>query len=65
MTAYYFCDDPSAWYAYVLSCFQAGSGFMIIVAMQGYAVKRVPKMIRGITMAVIMALSNLGGVIYQ
>ena len=27
--------------------------------------KRVPKMIRGITMAMIMALSNAGGVVYQ
>lgn len=37
---------------------------MIIVAMQGYAVKRVPKMIRGIVMALIIALSGLGGIIY-
>ena len=32
--------------------------------MQGYAVKRVPKMIRGIVMALIISLSGLGGVIY-
>ena len=32
--------------------------------MQGYAVKRVPKMIRGIVMALIIALSGLGGIIY-
>ena len=32
--------------------------------MQGYAVKRVPKMIRGIIMALIISLSGLGGVIY-
>ena len=37
---------------------------MIIVAMQGYAVKRVPKMIRGIVMALIIALSGIGGIIY-
>ena len=37
---------------------------MIIVAMQGYAVKRVPKMIRGITMALIIALSGFGGILY-
>jgi len=37
---------------------------MIIVAMQGYAVKRVPKMIRGIIMALIIALSAFGGIIY-
>lgn len=32
--------------------------------MQGYAVKRVPKMIRGIIMALIISMSGLGGVIY-
>ena len=59
-----FCKDPTGWFAYFLSAFQGGSGFIIIVAMQGYAVKRVPKMIRGITMALIIALSGLGGVLY-
>merc|ERR1739848_965371 len=37
---------------------------MIIVAMQGYASKRVPKMIRGIIMALIISLSNVGGILY-
>jgi len=37
---------------------------MIIVAMQGYAVKRVPKMIRGIVMSLIICLSALGGIVY-
>ena len=64
MTGYMFCQDPTNWYAYVLSAFWGGSGFIIIVAMQGYAVKRVPKMIRGIVMALIIALSGLGGIIY-
>ena len=32
--------------------------------MQGYAVKRVPKMIRGIVMALIIAISGLGGILY-
>jgi uncharacterized membrane protein len=32
--------------------------------MQGYAVKRVPKMIRGIVMALIIALSGVGGILY-
>jgi len=64
MTAYMFCDDPRNWYAYLLSAFQGGSGFVIIVAMQGYAVKRVPKMIRGIVMALIIALSGFGGILY-
>ena len=59
-----FCQDPEGWYAYFLSAFQGGSGFIIIVAMQGYAVKRVPKMIRGIVMALIIALSGFGGIIY-
>ena len=64
MSAYMFCEKPNGWYAYFLSVFQAASGFMIIVSMQGYAVKRVPKMIRGITMAVIISLSAIGGVVY-
>lgn len=64
MTAYMFCGDPTNWYAYFLSAFQGGSGFIIIVAMQGYAVKRVPKMIRGIVMALIIALSSVGGILY-
>ena len=64
MTAYMFCQDPTNWFAYFLSAFQGGSGFIIIVAMQGYAVKRVPKMIRGIVMALIISLSGLGGILY-
>ena len=64
MVAYMFCHDPSGWFAYFLSAFQGGSGFIIIVAMQGYAVKRVPKMIRGIIMALIISLSGIGGIIY-
>lgn len=64
MVAYMFCDDPKSWFAYFLSAFQGGSGFIIIVAMQGYAVKRVPKMIRGIIMALIISLSGIGGIIY-
>ena len=64
MGAYMFCDDPTSWYAYLLSAFQGGSGYAIIVAMQGYAVKRVPKMIRGIIMALIISFSGIGGIIY-
>ena len=64
MTGYMFCKDPTNWYAYLLSAFQGGSGYAIIVAMQGYAVKRVPKMIRGIVMALIISLSGLGGIAY-
>ena len=64
MGLYMLCKDPTSWFAYVLSAFQGGSGYMIIVAMQGYAAKRVPKMIRGIVMALIISLSNVGGIIY-
>ena len=32
--------------------------------MQGYAVKRVPKMIRGIIMSLIISLSGIGSVVY-
>lgn len=64
MIGYMFCQDPTSWYAYFLSAFQGSAGFMVIVAMQGYAVKRVPKMIRGIVMALIISLSGMGGIIY-
>ena len=37
---------------------------MIIVSMQGYAVKRVPKMIRGITMSLIGVFSSIGTILY-
>ena len=64
MIGYMFCEDPTSWYAYFLAVFQAGSGFMIIVAMQGYAAKRVPKMIRGIVMSTIVSLSSAGSIVY-
>lgn len=64
MTGYMFIHDPRSFASYFLSAFQAGSGFMIITVMQGYAVKRVPKMIRGIVMALIIAAASLGGVLY-
>ena len=64
MIGYMFCEDPTSWYAYFLAVFQAGSGFMIIVAMQGYAAKRVPKMIRGIILALIAGASSFGSIIY-
>ena len=47
-----------------MAVFQAGSGFVIIVAMQGYAVKRVPKMIRGIVMSLIISISGIGAILY-
>ena len=59
-----FCEDPTNWFAYFLAAFQGGSGYAVIVAMQGYAVKRVPKMIRGIVMALIIFGSGVGGIVY-
>ena len=64
MIGYMFCEDPTSWYAYFLSVFQASSGFMIVVAMQGYAAKRVPKMIRGLVMSLIVSLSSIGSIVY-
>ena len=64
MTAYMFCHDPTSWYAYFLSVFQGGSGFIIVVSMQGYAVKRVPKMIRGIIMSLIAVFAAFGTILY-
>ena len=37
---------------------------MIIVSMQGYAVKRVPKMIRGIIMSLIAVFAAIGTILY-
>ena len=59
-----FCHDPTSWYAYFLAVFQGGSGYAIIVAMQGYAVKRVPKMIRGIIMSLIAIFGCFGTIFY-
>ena len=59
-----FCHDPESWYAYFLAVFQGGSGYAIIVSMQGYAVKRVPKMIRGIIMSLIAIFASIGTIAY-
>lgn len=37
---------------------------MIVVSMQGYAVKRVPKMIRGIMMSLIGVVGAIGTILY-
>ena len=58
-------QDASGWYAYFLTAFLSGSGNAIIAAMLGYAVKRIPKMIRGITNALFLSLSAAGGILYQ
>ena len=62
--AYYFVEDPRSWFAYVLAAFLTGTGAAVIVVLQGYAVKRVPKAIRGITMAFIIAISAAGAILY-
>ena len=37
---------------------------MIIVSMQGYALKRVPKMVRGIVLSIIASASSFGSILY-
>lgn len=56
--------DPRSWWAYFMSVFFMGSGMMIIIIMQGYVAKRTPKMIRGITNAVMGMFGSLGGMPY-
>lgn len=41
-----------------------GSGFAINVTMLAYLAKRIPKMIRGMTIAVIAVMSCVGSIIY-
>jgi len=47
-----------------MSVFFMGSGMMIIIIMQGYVAKRTPKMIRGITNAVMGMCGSLGSMPY-
>ena len=56
--------DPRSWWAYFLAVFQQGGSMMIIVVMQGYVAKRTPKMIRGITNAVMGIMGSLGSLPY-
>ena len=62
--AYYFIKEPNTAPAFILAAFFNGIASGVIVILQGYAVKRVPKMIRGITMAVMIAVASTGGIIY-
>ena len=63
-SSYYFVKEPNTAFAYILAIFLNGVGSAVIVILQGYAVKRVPKMIRGITMAFMIAVASTGGIIY-
>ncbi len=64
MLGYCFIKDPTSWEAYALSVFQAGSGLSIVVSMLAYLQKRIPKMIRGMTMAVIQVSGSIGSILY-
>lgn len=64
MTLYLFVDDPTSWECYALSVFLAGSGFSVSVSMLAYLTKRIPKMVRGIMIAVVSVASSLGSIIY-
>lgn len=64
MTLYLFVDDPTSWECYILSVFLAGSGFAVSVSMLSYLMKRIPKMVRGMMIAVISVASCVGSVIY-
>jgi MFS family permease len=62
--AYMTVKDPTSWWAYFLAVFGQGASMMIIVVMQGYVAKRTPKMIRGITNAVMGIMGSLGSLPY-
>lgn len=64
MVAYCFVKDPRSWYAYICVCFLAGSGVSVIVSMMAYLSKRLPKMIRGMMVALIAVSSSVGSIIY-
>lgn len=64
MVTYMLVDCPDSWLGYVCCVPQAGSIFMVIVAMQSYLSKRTPKMIRGIIFAVIGMVSSIGMILY-
>ena len=55
---------PYNWFTYFLAVFQQGASMTIIVVMQGYVAKRTPKMIRGITSAVMGCTGSFGSIPY-
>jgi hypothetical protein len=64
MFLYLWVKTPTGWACYTLAVFQNGSGLAIIVSMFAYLQKRIPKMIRGMTIAVIAASGCVGSIIY-
>jgi hypothetical protein len=64
MVGYLFVSDPNGWGNWSLTIFQTGSGFSVAVSMGAYLNKRLPKMIRGMMLAVISASSSVGSIIY-
>lgn len=65
MTLYCFVHDPTSWQCYFLTLFQTGSGFMVCVTMVSYLQKRIPKMVRGMVLALISVASCFGEIIYN
>lgn len=64
MSLYLFVKTPTGWACYTLSVFQNGAGLAVIVSMFSYLQKRIPKMIRGMTIAVIAVSGCVGSIIY-
>lgn len=64
MTGYMFVESPTSWSCYTLAVFQNGSGLAVIVSMFSYLQKRIPKMIRGMTIAVVAVSGCFGSIIY-
>jgi len=56
--------NPTSWWAYLMSVFFQGTGMIIVIIFQGYVAKRMPKMIRGITNAVMGMLGVAGSIPY-
>lgn len=64
MCLYLFVNDPTSVWTYLLATVLAGSGFSVSVSMMAYIVKRIPKMVRGMTIAVVSVASCIGSIIY-
>ena len=64
MTAYMFVPTPDHWTSYLCCVFQSGTGMVNKVALLSYVTKRTPKMVRGIVMSMIGAVSSFGCIIY-
>ena len=64
MGSYMLVKSPTGWGCYTLAVFQNGSGLAVIVSMFSYLQKRIPKMIRGMTIAVVAVSGCVGSIIY-